>query len=157
MKDYKVIPGDTLWDISKTELNDPFLWSRVWKENPGIANPHRIYPDQLIKIPLYLIQKEKIEEVAAAAVQPEHAVREKQLDKTVAKEITPKPTPSSACQEPAAAADQRYKDIRGIVLYDGTVIEGNILCMNVETVKIRTKDNRVLSYSFINEVENFIK
>ena len=59
IKDYKVKGGDTLWDISNKELQDPFLWPKIWKENPGIVNPDRIYPDQSIKIPLYLLQKEQ--------------------------------------------------------------------------------------------------
>jgi hypothetical protein len=58
IKDYKIQQGDTLWDISKKELNDPFLWPKVWKENPDIANPDRLTPGQNIRIPLYLIQKE---------------------------------------------------------------------------------------------------
>jgi hypothetical protein len=57
-KDYTVIRGDTLWDISNKQLQDSFLWPKVWKENPGIGNPDRIYPGQKIKIPLYLLQKE---------------------------------------------------------------------------------------------------
>jgi hypothetical protein len=57
-KDYTIMRGDTLWDISQKELNDPFLWPKVWKENPDIKHPDRIYPNQKIKIPLYLLQKE---------------------------------------------------------------------------------------------------
>ncbi len=69
IKDYKVQQGDTLWDISKKELNDPFLWPKVWKENPGIANPDKLVPGQTVKIPLYLIQKEvKNEEPIAEPV-----------------------------------------------------------------------------------------
>jgi len=62
MKDYRVKGGDTLWDISNKELQDPFLWPKIWKENPDIANPDIIYPDQSIKIPLYLLKKERTEE-----------------------------------------------------------------------------------------------
>lgn len=62
IKDYKVKKGDTLWGISGKELRDPFLWPKIWKENPGILNPDRIYPGQSIKIPLYLLQKETKEE-----------------------------------------------------------------------------------------------
>jgi len=57
-KDYTVEKGDTLWDISQKELNDYFLWPKIWKENPEIKNPDRIYPKQKIRIPLYLLQKE---------------------------------------------------------------------------------------------------
>jgi hypothetical protein len=59
-KDYTVEKGDTLWDISHKELQDPFLWPKVWKENPNIKNPDKIYPGQKIKIPLYLLQKEVV-------------------------------------------------------------------------------------------------
>ena len=71
IKDYKVLQGDTLWDISKKELNDPFLWPKVWKENPDIANPDKLMPGQTIKIPLYLIQKDvqKEEPVAEPIVE----------------------------------------------------------------------------------------
>jgi LysM repeat protein len=58
IKEYKVKKGDTLWDISNKELQDPFLWPKIWKENPDIKNPDLIYPDQIVKIPLYLLQKE---------------------------------------------------------------------------------------------------
>lgn len=57
-KEYTVKEGDTLWSISSKEMIDPFLWPKVWKENPDIKNPDLIYPGQKIKIPLYLIQKE---------------------------------------------------------------------------------------------------
>ncbi|HBG93364.1 MAG: hypothetical protein A2X54_07535 [Nitrospirae bacterium GWF2_44_13] len=63
-KEYKVLKGDTLWDISSKEIKDPFLWPKIWKENPDIKNPDRISPSQMIKIPLRLIQKEQEEEAA---------------------------------------------------------------------------------------------
>lgn len=68
IKEYKVQGGDTLWNISSKELHDPFLWPKIWKENQEIKNPDRIYPDQAIKIPLYLLRKEIKEEPVAAPV-----------------------------------------------------------------------------------------
>lgn len=59
-RDYEVKKGDTLWDISQTELNDYFLWPNIWKENPEIPNPDLIYPSQHIRIPVYLLQDQVV-------------------------------------------------------------------------------------------------
>jgi LysM repeat protein len=67
IKDYKVNSGDTLWNISGKELGDPFLWPKIWQENPKIANPDRIYPGQKIRIPLRYAQKEEQEKQAVSA------------------------------------------------------------------------------------------
>ena len=48
---HAVQKGDTLWDLSGGYLNDPLLWPKIWKINPGIANPHWIKPGQVVKIP----------------------------------------------------------------------------------------------------------
>jgi len=57
-KEYTVKKGDTLWTISSKEMVDPFLWPKVWKENPGIKNPDLIYPGQKIRIPILGVQKQ---------------------------------------------------------------------------------------------------
>jgi hypothetical protein len=46
---YTVKPGDTLWDLSGRFLNNPWYWPKVWSYNPEIANPHWIYPGNLVK------------------------------------------------------------------------------------------------------------
>jgi hypothetical protein len=156
IKEHRVLKGDTLWDITKKDLNDPFLWPKVWKKNPEIANPNLIYPNQIIKIPLYLIQKGKNEEATTkpTSASQEPAIVADQRYKGIEEKNTPKP--ASGSQKSTIVADQSYKGIKGIVLYDGKVIEGQIISMNAEIVKIRTKDGNVLSYSFIKEVECFI-
>ncbi len=57
-------------------------------------------------------------------------------------------------------SEQHYKaiegGIRGIELKNGNVIEGQIISFNGDTVKIRTKDGKVLSYLFMEEVKRFI-
>jgi LysM repeat protein len=71
IKEYTVTKGDTLWSISAKELIDPFLWPKIWKENPEIKNPDRLYPGQKINIPIYLIQKEVKEEPPKPVVKEE--------------------------------------------------------------------------------------
>jgi len=87
IKDYKVKGGDTLWDISNRELQDPFLWPKIWKENPEIVNPDLIYPDQSIRIPLYLLQKEKTAETIQESVNEEEVV-------AVKKDVKSEPVPA---------------------------------------------------------------
>jgi LysM domain len=47
---YTVQKGDTLWDLSKKFSDTPWLWPEMWKENDQIANPHRIYPGERIRL-----------------------------------------------------------------------------------------------------------
>ena len=49
--EYVIKQGDTLWDISNTYLKDPFLWPIIWKSNPSIANPDKIYAGSKLAIP----------------------------------------------------------------------------------------------------------
>jgi hypothetical protein len=45
---YQVQPGDTLWEISRVFLGNPFYWPRLWSINEYITNPHWIYPGNRI-------------------------------------------------------------------------------------------------------------
>ncbi|MEN8262632.1 MAG: LysM peptidoglycan-binding domain-containing protein [Nitrospirota bacterium] len=50
-EEHIVIKFDTLWDISDSKLQDPFLWPKLWNYNPHIENPDLIYPGTKILIP----------------------------------------------------------------------------------------------------------
>ncbi len=70
--------GDTLWDIAKTYLNNPYLWPQIWEKNSYITNPHWIYPGDpiLIEKPAVIGAKkvEKAEEKVAEAKPAKKAV-----------------------------------------------------------------------------------
>jgi len=48
----EVRAGDTLWDLSRRHLGDPFAWPRLHRANAAaVANPDLIFPGQRLHIP----------------------------------------------------------------------------------------------------------
>ena len=81
---YVVVKGDTLWDISKRFLNDPWLWPSVWHINPSIRNPHLIYPGDIIV--MYIVDgKPYITLDGQAGVVPSGEVKPRKIPKEYVK------------------------------------------------------------------------
>ena len=63
--------GDTLWDLAKEYLKDPFRWPDVFLRNTDIVeNPHWIYPGETIRIPSSEVKPEVLARIATKPVPP---------------------------------------------------------------------------------------
>jgi len=52
VRQHRVVPGDTLWDIARKYLGNGLRWPEIFNLNSAqIRNPHWIYPGQVFKIP----------------------------------------------------------------------------------------------------------
>jgi tetratricopeptide (TPR) repeat protein len=117
------------------------------------------------------VEKKKIAEakrqMETAAKQPQKPAGQPDLpanrDGAASPSLSNSELPIAPILEPPIRTDTppeiqpRYKNIRGVVLYDGRIVEGQIVSMNTETVNIRTADGKILSFSFMDEVQNFLK
>ncbi|HEX6574062.1 MAG TPA: LysM peptidoglycan-binding domain-containing protein [Gemmatimonadaceae bacterium] len=57
--------GDTLWDLAKAYLKNPFRWPEVFQRNTDIVeNPHWIYPGETIRIPASEVKPEVLAKIA---------------------------------------------------------------------------------------------
>jgi hypothetical protein len=79
---YVVQKGDTLWDISAMYLKEPWFWPEIWYVNPSIANPHLIFPGDVLYFS-YVDGKPRVslEQAGATRLSPE--MRTSSLDSAI--------------------------------------------------------------------------
>lgn len=113
-----------------------------FRENPDYVN------DKVLNKAFVIVVNELITKPESAQMTDRQVFLAAKLivDKARQKHETTAPDPS-----------QQYGEMKGIVLKNGNVIEGQILQMDAHKVKIRTKDGKTSSYSFENEIQSFIK
>jgi hypothetical protein len=58
---HQVRRGDTLWDLARRYLRNPYLWPEIYQLNRDvIANPNWIYPAERIRIPGLVVQPDAV-------------------------------------------------------------------------------------------------
>ncbi|MEZ5541236.1 MAG: LysM peptidoglycan-binding domain-containing protein [Pseudomonadota bacterium] len=79
---YVVVRGDTLWDISARFLRDPWLWPEVWYVNPQVANPHLIYPGDILNL-VYVDGRPQIQATRGRDVKLSPQIRTESLENAI--------------------------------------------------------------------------
>jgi hypothetical protein len=68
-REHVVRRGDTLWDLARTYLSNPFSWPLIFEANRGVVkNPHWIYPAERLIIPPLLQPQQQPQPTAAEPV-----------------------------------------------------------------------------------------
>jgi LysM repeat protein len=106
--EYTVKRGDTLWGISSVFLKNPWEWPEIWYVNPKIANPHRIYPGDVLVLAYGANGRPQISLEYAGALRLNPALRSSALDDAVP--TIPYSAIAAFLSRPALVSKQEFKD-----------------------------------------------
>lgn len=124
--------GDTLWDLSRRYLGDPYLWPQIYRLNTAVvADPHWIYPGQV----LTLVASEGAQAVPADPAAPvgqapaaQAAPAARAADVVAGDELFPRRRAVDASAALEAYRDRTYRALRPGEFYSsGFLTEGDEL------------------------------
>jgi len=81
--EYTVKRGDTLWGIANLFLKNPWQWPEIWYVNPKIANPHLIYPGDVLVLGYNSDGRPQISIEQGSALRLNPALRSSPLDNAI--------------------------------------------------------------------------
>jgi LysM repeat protein len=157
--EYVIKQGDTLWDISNTYLKDPFLWPIIWKSNPSIANPDKIYAGSKLAIPsiapLEQAMQAPSEEAPKTQLVEKQAPVSEEAKEPEAKQTTeaavspaPEPVPAEGLESALAVRPRQVQPA------EEKTGGGNRLILPEEQVKPIIDKYAMLSAGFVNGMES---
>jgi hypothetical protein len=69
----QVQSGDNLWKISKSRFGNPFLWRKIWQENPWLTNPHDLEVGRMLAYYREELDSNPIKSIPIIKLRPEKA------------------------------------------------------------------------------------
>jgi len=148
--------GDTLWDLARRYLGDPFLWPQIYRLNTDVVeDPHWIYPGEILRLAAGADTRAVPPAGGEPAAPPVGApARAEQSGEEGA--LFPRRRTIDVSTALVAYADRSYRALRaGEFHSSGFLTEGNPLPLgtmvgNVEPIQIKVTTDR--SYSLLNDL-----
>ena len=109
---HTVKPGDTLWEVSRQYLRDPFLWPQIWEINGQVKNPHWIYPgDQILIKKMVVMTEAPVERPPEPVQQPEVQAPRPPAAVSTSQTAQPAPEPPAPVVPPQPPPVATYSDL----------------------------------------------